>query len=60
MVISPEENREVAVEWSKRTDLASRQQLNDLLAFYQRANFNLENNRLIWRLAKGAPNPANR
>jgi len=36
-----------AVEWLKRTDLASRQQLNDLLAFYQRANFTLDaNNRL--------------
>ena len=37
-----------AVEWLKRTDLASRQQLNDLLAFYQRANFTLDaNNRLV-------------
>jgi GNAT superfamily N-acetyltransferase len=37
-----------AVEWLKRTDMASRQQLNDLLAFYQRANFTLDaNNRLV-------------
>jgi len=37
-----------AVEWLKRTDLASRQQLNDLLAFYQRANFTLDaNNQLV-------------
>lgn len=32
----------------KRTDVASRQQLNDLLAFYQCANFTLDaNNRLV-------------
>ena len=33
---------ELAVDWSKRTDLASRQQLNDLLAFYQRAEFSFD------------------
>jgi hypothetical protein len=33
---------DVAVEWSKRTDVASRQQFNDLLAFYQRAHFTLD------------------
>jgi GNAT superfamily N-acetyltransferase len=39
---------EVTVEWLKRTDVASRQQLNDCLAFYQRAHFNLDaNNRLV-------------
>jgi GNAT superfamily N-acetyltransferase len=47
MVVSPEEDRGGAVEWSKRTDLASRQQLNDLLAFYQRANFRLQANNLL-------------
>ena len=30
------------MDWSKRTDPASRQQLNDLLAFYQRAQFNFD------------------
>ena len=30
------------IDWSKRTDPASRQQLNDLLAFYQRAQFNFD------------------
>jgi GNAT superfamily N-acetyltransferase len=49
MVVSPEEDRNMAVEWSKRTDLASRQQLNDLLAFYQRANFRLHANNLLVR-----------
>ena len=34
-------DEKVAFEWLKRTDLASRQQLNDLLAFYQRAGFTL-------------------
>ena len=39
---------EVAVEWLERTDVASRQQLNDCLAFYQRAGFNLDaKNRLV-------------
>jgi GNAT superfamily N-acetyltransferase len=49
MVVSPEEDRDRAVEWSKRTDLASRQQLNDLLAFYKRANFRLYANNLLVR-----------
>jgi len=35
-------NDEMSLDWSKRTDLASRQQLNDLLAFYQRAEFNFD------------------
>lgn len=44
----PRKTDDVAVEWLKRTDVASRQQLNDLLAFYQRANFMLDaNNRLV-------------
>ncbi len=44
----PKKADDVAVEWLKRTDVASRQQLNDLLAFYQRANFTLDaNNRLV-------------
>ena len=30
------------IDWSQRTDLASRQQLNDLLAFYQRAEFSFD------------------
>ena len=44
----PRKTADVAVEWLKRTDVASRQQLNDLLAFYQRASFTLDaNNRLV-------------
>jgi hypothetical protein len=44
----PKKTDDAAVEWLKRTDLASRQQLNDLLAFYQRASFMLDaNNRLV-------------
>jgi GNAT superfamily N-acetyltransferase len=44
----PKKTDDEAVEWLKRTDVASRQQLNDLLAFYQRANFTLDtNNRLV-------------
>jgi GNAT superfamily N-acetyltransferase len=44
----PKKIDDEAVEWLKRTDVASRQQLNDLLAFYQRANFTLDaNNRLV-------------
>ena len=59
MVVSPEEDRGMAVEWTKRTDLASRQQLNDLLAFYQRANFRLQpDNVLVLDLAEmGADQP---
>ena len=39
---------EVTVELQKRTDVASSQQRNDLIAFYQRANFTLDaNNRLV-------------
>jgi hypothetical protein len=46
-VEAPKEN-DGAVAWLKRTDIASRQQLNDLLAFYQRANFTLDaSNRLV-------------
>jgi hypothetical protein len=38
----------VTAEWLKRTDVASRQQLNDCLAFYQRAHFDLDtNDRLV-------------
>jgi GNAT superfamily N-acetyltransferase len=44
----PKKTDDAAVEWLKRTDVASRQQLNDLLAFYQRASFTLDaNNRLV-------------
>jgi GNAT superfamily N-acetyltransferase len=39
----------VAVPWNERTDVASRQQLNDLLAFYQRANFSLNSKNLLVR-----------
>jgi hypothetical protein len=35
-------NEKPDVKWLKRTDLASRQQRADLLAFYQRAGFTLE------------------
>jgi GNAT superfamily N-acetyltransferase len=38
---------EAAVPWNERTDMASRQQLNDLLTFYQRENFRLETKKLI-------------
>ena len=48
-VIPPEEDRDKAFEWTKRTDVASRQQLNDLLAFYQRANFRLDAHNLLVR-----------
>jgi GNAT superfamily N-acetyltransferase len=48
-----------AFEWLKRTDLASRQQLNDLLAFYQRANFTLDaKNRLVRDLKDFEREPA--
>jgi hypothetical protein len=33
----------------KRTDVASRQQRNDLIAFYQRAGFQIEGKKLVWR-----------
>jgi GNAT superfamily N-acetyltransferase len=39
-----------ALAWTKRTDVASRQQLNDLLAFYQRADFRSEKNCLVCQL----------
>jgi GNAT superfamily N-acetyltransferase len=39
---------EVTVERQKRTDLASRQERNDLIAFYKRAGFQLENGQLVW------------
>jgi Patatin-like phospholipase len=48
-VVGPGEERDRPFEWSKRTDIASRQQLNDLLAFYQRANFRLHANNLLVR-----------
>jgi hypothetical protein len=38
----------VTVEQQKRTDLASRQERNDLIAFYKRAGFQLENGQLVW------------
>ena len=38
----PEIGYKAGREWLKRTDLASRQQRNDLFAFYQRAGFNLD------------------
>jgi GNAT superfamily N-acetyltransferase len=39
---------EVTVERQKRTDLASLQERNDLIAFYKRAGFQLENGQLVW------------
>jgi GNAT superfamily N-acetyltransferase len=45
---------EQAATWTERTDVASRQQLNDLIAFYLRANFRLENNFLVWRLERAS------
>jgi GNAT superfamily N-acetyltransferase len=45
----PADNVAVATPWNKRTDIASRQQLNDLLAFYQRANFRLDSKNLLVR-----------
>ena len=44
---------EVAVPWNKRTDMASRQQLNDLLAFYQRAGFSLAGDNVLVRDLRG-------
>jgi GNAT superfamily N-acetyltransferase len=41
-VKQPEIGYKAGREWLKRTDLASRQQRNDLFAFYQRAGFNLD------------------
>jgi GNAT superfamily N-acetyltransferase len=41
-VKSPETTDHVGEEWLRRTDVASRQQRNDLLAFYQRAHFGLD------------------
>src|ERR1700730_4464163 len=50
-VKSPETTDKAGREWLERTDLASRQQLNELLAFYQRAGFWLEaKNRLARNL----------
>lgn len=47
-VVSPEGTDRVGKEWLRRTDVASRQQRNDLLAFYQRAHFDLDaNDRLV-------------
>ncbi len=37
----PPDEKNAPIPWTKRTDLASRQQLNDLLAFYSRAHFTL-------------------
>jgi hypothetical protein len=37
----PPDEKQAPIPWTKRTDLASRQQLNDLLAFYSRAHFTL-------------------
>lgn len=34
-------------DWSKRTDLASRQQLTDLIAFYQRAEFKFDREKQV-------------
>ena len=39
---------EVTVERQKRTDRASLQERNDLIAFYKRAGFQLENGQLVW------------
>ena len=39
----------VVFEWLERTDLASRQQRADLLAFYQRAGFTLGVNKKLVR-----------
>jgi GNAT superfamily N-acetyltransferase len=44
---------EVAVPWNKRTDMASRQQLNDLLAFYQGAGFGLAGDNVLVRDLRG-------
>jgi len=37
----PPDEVDAPIPWTKRTDLATRQQLNDLLAFYSRAHFTL-------------------
>jgi hypothetical protein len=38
---------EVTVERQERTDLASLQERNDLIAFYKRAGFQLEDDQLV-------------
>jgi hypothetical protein len=38
------EVHDMALEWLKRTDVASREKLSDLLAFYKRAHFSLHAN----------------
>jgi hypothetical protein len=52
-----EQSEDVAFPWSERTDVASRQQLNDLLAFYQRAQFTLSQNQLVRDLDDIVPEP---
>jgi hypothetical protein len=46
---SAEPEKERVFDWSERTDLASRQQLNDLLAFYQNARFNFDGHEKLAR-----------
>jgi hypothetical protein len=44
----PKTTHDMALEWLKRTDVASREKLSDLLAFYKRAHFSLDaNGRLV-------------
>jgi patatin-like phospholipase len=45
----PPDEKDAAFSWMKRTDIAARQQLNDLLAFYQRAGFTLGANKKLVR-----------
>lgn len=46
---------EVMIEQKKRTDPASLQERNDLIAFYKRAGFRLENGKLVWKRPPSAP-----
>jgi len=45
--VEPEHER--VFDWAERTDLASRQQLNDLLAFYQNARFSFDGHEKLVR-----------
>jgi GNAT superfamily N-acetyltransferase len=46
----PDNEQDVPKPWLQRTDLASRQQLNDAVAFYQRAHFNLDLDKQLVRV----------
>ena len=51
----PAPSCEVTVEKQTRIDLASLQERNDLIAFYKRAGFQLENGQLVWTQRQAVP-----